>query len=56
VTRPAKGHTTGTGELNADRQRASWKSRLKKAIDGYIAVSYDFEAMFKRILRKHISA
>jgi hypothetical protein len=49
VTRPAKGHTTGTGELSADRQGASWKSRLKKAIDGYIAVSSDFEDMLKRM-------
>ena len=49
VTRPAKGHTTGTGELSAERQGASWKSRLKKAIDGYIAVASDFDDMLKRM-------
>jgi hypothetical protein len=49
VTRPAKGHTTSTGEMSAEKQGASWKTRLKKELDGYIAVSSDFEDMLKRM-------
>lgn len=49
VTRPAKGHRVGTGELNANKQGTSWKAQLRKSIDDYIAVSSDFEDMLKRM-------
>jgi len=49
VTRPAKGNRVSSGEINAEKQGASWKAQLRKSIDDYIAVSSDFEDMLKRM-------
>jgi uncharacterized LabA/DUF88 family protein len=49
VTRLAKGHRVSTGELNAEKQGTSWKAQLRKAIDGYIALSSEFEDMLRRM-------
>ena len=49
VTRPAKGHRASAGEMSAAKQGTSWKAQLRKAIDGYIAVSTGFEDLLKRM-------
>lgn len=49
VTRPAKSWAKSRDEYNVEKKGTGWKAQLRKAIDGYIAVSSDFEDMLKRM-------